>query len=234
MNSLKYLASRGVCVWIKPNGNLGLKGLSNLGDLERKEAIQWVRENKDDLIEKITCANKAKKANKDAEELLWRVSAHVRRGPDGEAITFDPPLAGPTVDPERWKLAKELEDLFFRGLLSSTEETDFQNNKIPARKKVPITKLMLSAWKTSRPWLLDRLPELQTYGWTRTKLFRAGRYKYPCGPWGVAFSRNWLRPDVQVCIVPEDGAIRWTWTEPSGRTVSQAARPRVQSIQEKI
>ena len=103
------------------------------------------------------------------------------------------------------------------------------------RYKPPlVTRQMLRAWKTARPWLLARLPELERYGWTRSKLFRAGQLKYPVGPWGVAFSRNWLRPDVQVCIVPEDGAIRWTWTEPSGRTVSQAARPRVQSIQEKI
>ena len=96
---------------------------------------------------------------------------------------------------------------------------------LPGRKskKRRITRIMIKAWKTSRPWLLDHLPELDSHGWTRTKLFRAGRIKYPCGPWGVAFSRNWLRPDVQVTIEP-DGAISWTWTEPTGKEITQASR----------
>ena len=85
--------------------------------------------------------------------------------------------------------------------------------------------LMLRAWKTARPWLLARLPELESHGWTRSQLFRAGRIKYPVGPWGIAFSRNWLRSDVQVTIGPE-GEICWTWVEPTGKEITQASRPK--------
>ena len=87
-----------------------------------------------------------------------------------------------------------------------------------------ITGNMFKAWKAARPWLLARLPELEAQGWTRSKLFRAGRMLYPFGPWGAAWCDNWLIPDVEVKIDSE-GAIRWTWTEATGRTVTQAKRP---------
>ena len=89
-----------------------------------------------------------------------------------------------------------------------------------------ITRIMLKAWKASRPWLLASLPELKAKGWTRTKLFRAGRYKYPCGPWGLAFSRNWLREDASFSITVE-GYITCTWQETTGRVVTQTWRPSV-------
>ena len=121
---------------------------------------------------------------------------------------------------------KAVEDGSFIPELSFHAAAD---DKEPESRRVKfrlLTPPMLKAFKASRPWLLDHLPELESHGWTRSQLFRAGRLKYPVGPWGVAFSKNWLRPDVQVTIEP-DGAIRWTWVEPSGREVSQAGRPRV-------
>jgi len=101
------------------------------------------------------------------------------------------------------------------------EETDHPKGTTRPRR---VTRRMLRAWRLSRPWLLARLPELEALGWTRSKLFRAGRLPYPLGPWGTAFCSNWLIPDVEVKIDSE-GAIRWTWTEATGRTVTQAKRP---------
>ena len=244
MSGLEYLASRGISVWVKPSGKLGLKGLSNLDDLERKEVIQWAGDNKGHLVEILTHTNKAKKANKatpagtsqntqyakkakkDVEELLWRVNAYTRRESDGETLVFSPPLAAPEVDPERWELAGELAELFSRGLLPAPKDTDPQEKKPPSKNRSLITKNMLRAWKSSRPWLLARLPELELYGWTRTKLFRAGQLKYPVGPWGIAFSGNWLREDATFTITAE-GHMECTWQEPTGRVVAQTWRPSV-------
>lgn len=84
---------------------------------------------------------------------------------------------------------------------------------------------LIRAWKAARPWLLDHLQELQAKGWTRKQLFKAGKLSFPHGPWGPAWARNWLGDGVKVSI-DQDGAIRWTWIEPGGRQVSQAAYPK--------
>jgi len=95
---------------------------------------------------------------------------------------------------------------------------------LPKRSRRRISSYLLKSWKTARPWLLARLPELERYGWTRTKLFRAGQLKYPVGPWGIAFSGNWLREDATFTITAE-GYIQCTWQEPTGRVVTQTWRP---------
>ena len=120
---------------------------------------------------------------------------------------------------------KAVEDGSFIPELSFHAKQAEEKPKLNKFRPPHVTTGMLEAWKTSRPWLLDHLPELDSHGWTRSQLFRAGRIKYPCGPWGVAFSRNWLRPDVQVTIEP-DGAISWTWVEPTGKEITQASRPK--------
>ena len=86
------------------------------------------------------------------------------------------------------------------------------------RKKV--TRDMVRAWKTARPWLLENLEELQSKGWTRKSLFRADRLLYPCGNWGPAWCSNWLREGVELHIEPE-GAICWTWFQHDGRKICQ-------------
>lgn len=88
-----------------------------------------------------------------------------------------------------------------------------------------ITPSMLHAWRTARPWILEHLQELQAKGWTRKQLFRADVLTHPHGEWGPAWSWNWIRPGAEPSI-DRDGAIRWTWLEPNGRPVSQAARPK--------
>lgn len=83
---------------------------------------------------------------------------------------------------------------------------------------------LLKAYKASRPWILDHLEELQAKGWTRRSLFKAGRFAYPFGDWGVAWGKVWLRPGVEVSI-EDDGAIAWTWLEALDRRVTQRAYP---------
>lgn len=100
-----------------------------------------------------------------------------------------------------------------------------ENEVTDHRPKNHITKPMLRAWKTARPWILEHLPELEAKGWTRKKLFQADRFKYPMGKWGPAWSSNWLRPGVEVSIL-SDGAICWTWEELRG-PIMQTAKPKV-------
>jgi len=92
------------------------------------------------------------------------------------------------------------------------------------RRKKFITPSMLKAFKTARPFLLSRLNELEAKGWTRRKLFRIGKYKYPLGDWGLAWSGIWQKDGLKVEIKP-DGEILFTWTDRTGRETTQSARP---------
>jgi hypothetical protein len=247
MNYLQYLESNGIQVRLKHNGNLGLKGLSGLQEHTRSKLKEWARQHKAQIVKQLRqneineLTNKEeyqkdrirKKTESDTNEtkkafseLLARVGGYVKTNNGNNSLVFDPPLAGPEFDPKRWTLAGELEAMFHSMPVTVLDPDQVSDNCInPGRNaRSNITKHMLSAWKAARPWLLARLPELQGHGWTRTSLFRAGQLKYPHGPWGVGFASNWLRPEVNITI-DLDGSIRWTWTELSGREVSQASRP---------
>jgi hypothetical protein len=94
------------------------------------------------------------------------------------------------------------------------------------RKKPPfVNAAMVKAWRVGRAWILDHLPELQQAGWTRAELLRAGRFQYPCGTWGAAWGDVWLKPGATVAI-GEQGAIRWTWFNETGKAISQTMRPK--------
>ncbi len=58
----------------------------------------------------------------------------------------------------------------------------------------------VARYRQGRAWCLDHLGTLLASGWTRAGLFRAGRYRYPYGPWGAA----WLWPVdvVDVSMLP--------------------------------
>ncbi len=131
------------------------------------------------------------------------------------------------IAPETWGQVVELAKQFKAEILELLSRLDWPEDMTheadtPANRPNHITPTMLRAWKTARPWILARLPELEAKGWTRRRLFRAGRLRYPHGPWGPAWSRNWLRPGVQIEI-EDNGTIRWTWTEATGRITTQAA-----------
>ena len=82
---------------------------------------------------------------------------------------------------------------------------------------------MVEGWHRARRWILDRVEELAAVGWSRRQLFAAGRFRAPCGPWGLAWAEVWNNPGVDVKIRP-DGVVAFTWQE-AGRSVTQTARP---------
>ena len=246
MNHLQYLESHGIQVHLRPNGNLGIKGLSLIQEPTRSQLTEWARQHKRLIIQQINLNEKneltkkqryqgdkpkdevlpnTKETKKVFSELLARVGAYVKNSNGSNSLVFDPPLAGPDHDQKRWQLAGELEEMFRKMPELSISKSTRSDPAAPHKEvKKKITPEMMRSQKASRSWILPRLPELQAYGWTPRMLFRVGRFKYPLGNWGPAWCDNWVRPDVKVKIDP-DGAIRWSWTEKTGRTVTQAKRP---------
>jgi hypothetical protein len=95
----------------------------------------------------------------------------------------------------------------------------------PIRDRVRhITPEMVKSWKIARKWILPRLDELQASGWTRARLFKAGRYTFPYGEWGVAWLDNWRRTEWEVHL--ENGLITFLTKDISGKKIKQIARPR--------
>lgn len=131
---------------------------------------------------------------------------------------------GENLSDEDWNQVVDFAKKFKAWIISEIEGTAPTAPAAPTRKN-HITPSMLESWKVARPWLLAHLPRLQAAGWTRAKLFRAGRLRFPCGPWGVAFLSVWTKDGVQVEI-EDGGAIRWTWADATGKTITQAARPK--------
>jgi hypothetical protein len=84
---------------------------------------------------------------------------------------------------------------------------------------------MVRRFRRARPWLVERLDALQAAGWTRARLFRAGRLRYPFGAWGVAWSHLWGDPRLHAVEVDQDGALRFILREPTGRETVLVSRP---------
>ena len=194
-------------------GQLRLFGLNELHPKTKNEVVEWARKNRQELQQARF------------NELLHLTGAHISRRSGKITLVFDPPLAGPDHDQKRWQLAGELEEMFRKMPELAISKSTRSDPAAPHKEvKKKITPEMMRSQKASRPWILPRLPELKTYGWTPRMLFRVGRFKYPLGNWGPAWCDNWLRPDVEVTL-DTDGSIRWSWTEKTGRTVTQAKRP---------
>jgi len=83
----------------------------------------------------------------------------------------------------------------------------------------------VASYKAGRAWILSRLDELLGKGWTRRTLFAAGRFSYPCGLWGLAWSSGWGDPRVKSVFLREDGVVVWTINE-GGREIVQESRPK--------
>jgi len=102
--------------------------------------------------------------------------------------------------------------------------------EMPARrlarpKKSTPTPEMVRSYKAGRSWILAHLNELLAAGWTRTGLFRAGRYRYPCGEWGLAWASAWTNPILGGVAMAEDGTAVFEFRE-TGRVVRQTVQPR--------
>jgi hypothetical protein len=70
------------------------------------------------------CSNPARHFSKNnLDDLLAEVGAEIVSDESGHALQFNPALAGPQVDLERWTKAVELEDLFFKQNTETQHET---------------------------------------------------------------------------------------------------------------
>jgi hypothetical protein len=91
------------------------------------------------------------------------------------------------------------------------------------RKSKP-TPDMVRTYKAGRRWILAHLDALLAHGWTRPGLFRAGRFKFPCGGWGLAWASAWSKPNVGNVSIAENGVVIFDLHE-MGRVVRQTVQP---------
>lgn len=110
----------------------------------------------------------------------------------------------PTITPEDLKPASDI-DTPHQDDTASTEPTAQQRAYFRA------------AW----PWITKKREILLAAGWTPATLFRRAKYRWPSGPWGVAWLPVWSRPGVEVTI-GQRGEIVFTYSS-SGRVITQAA-----------
>ena len=72
-------------------------------------------------------------------------------------------------------------------------------------------------------WITKNREPLLASGWTPATLFRRARYRWPYGPWGVAWLPVWDRPGLAVTIGTR-GEIVFTFPSHC-RTITQTAHP---------
>jgi DNA primase len=94
--------------------------------------------------------------------------------------------------------------------------------KNKTKKIKPVTPDLVKKFRLSRQWILKNLPELEAKGWTRKALFRAGRFKHPCGAWGPAWLSVWADPSMTPEI-SQDGTLIFNFNI-GGRQYRQTAR----------
>lgn len=92
------------------------------------------------------------------------------------------------------------------------------------RKSKP-TSDMVRTYKAGRRWILAHLDALLAHGWTRPGLFRAGRFRFPCGEWGLSWSSAWVNPIRVGVTMADDGTVVFELNEVS-RVVRQTVQPR--------
>jgi hypothetical protein len=85
----------------------------------------------------------------------------------------------------------------------------------------------IEAIKTFRagfPWITAHLAELLAAGWTRRELFGRGRYRWPIGDWGAAWTLPFGQPD-KIPNIGRRGEIVFTFANCHGDLVRQTAWP---------
>ncbi|MGD9949323.1 MAG: hypothetical protein AB7U29_12715 [Desulfobulbus sp.] len=74
-----------------------------------------------------------------------------------------------------------------------------------------------AAW----PWIKENKAALLAAGWTMAALVGRSKFRWPVGPWGVAWLPVWTRPGV-VVSVDQRGALAFVFSS-GGRTITQKA-----------
>jgi len=114
-------------------------------------------------------------------------------------------------------------DLFLAGELRDTAATVPELNEGPTEQQ---RAHFAAAW----PWIKENKTALLAAGWTMAALVRRAGYRWPYGPWGVAWLPVWSRLDLAVSI-GRKGEITFVFSS-GGRTITQSAhrppQPRTQ------
>ncbi len=79
--------------------------------------------------------------------------------------------------------------------------------------------IFVAAW----PWIKENKAALLAAGWTISSLARRSKFRWPCGPWGLAWLPVWTKPGLTVTI-GHRGEVVFTFPS-SGRTITQSAHP---------
>lgn len=130
------------------------------------------------------------------------------------------PIKGPAPAPEPARQGEGAQD---QGPASRDYPAPKRRLSRPRGSKP--TPSMIRAYKAGRRWIFAHMADLLAHGWTRPGLFRAGRFRFPCGEWGLSWSSAWLNPILGEVRMAEDGTVIFELQE-VGRTVQQTVRPK--------
>ena len=101
--ALSHIRSMGVLVSLDDDGSLDIRAQGRMSKDQWEDALSLAKEFKPEIIQDL-------KIEQGLNKLLWQVGAKIEPGP---RLVFNPLLAGPGVDRERWEKAVELEELFW-------------------------------------------------------------------------------------------------------------------------
>jgi len=101
MNQLQELRRMGIQAHLN-GSDLELEAPQSLSQELWEHGMRVARENKSAII-----------CSLELENLCTQVEARLEYRDAKPTLVFDPPILGSDVDPERWELATELEDLFW-------------------------------------------------------------------------------------------------------------------------
>ncbi|MDD2464113.1 MAG: hypothetical protein PHI97_08950 [Desulfobulbus sp.] len=90
----------------------------------------------------------------------------------------------------------------------------------PAR--IPPNEEQLANFAAAWPWIKENKAALLAAGWTIAALVRRSKFRWPAGPWGLAWLPVWIKPGLVVTI-GRRGGIVFTF-QSSGRIIQQEAR----------
>lgn len=224
MKAIDHLRSYGITPRLKTGGKIGLQGMRSLSCEVKAEVITWARDNRGAILQELDPNVLNAFTQKGFEEDLTPPEIepmtnclHGSRckhlnGPD-EHRPFCSKAGIPVFDLKACPLN------LWKGRPESEENVQASSRR---RKTRLVNDSLVATWHRGRQWIRAHLPDLEKAGWTRRELLRAGRFKHPCGTWGVAW---FWKPDVTPTLEP-DGAIRWSWKNANGKAVTQAARPK--------
>jgi hypothetical protein len=99
--ALSHIRSMGVVVSLDNDGSLDIRAQGRMSKDQWNDALEFAKEFKPEIIQDL-------KNEQGLHRLLREVGAKIEPGP---RIVFNPYLAGPRVDRERWDKAVELEGI---------------------------------------------------------------------------------------------------------------------------